>query len=106
MLDVAIASQIFHHFSEERCVELLRRLAGALKPDGRLAIQDFIARAPQPAGEPFPHLFSVLMLVWTHEGEAYALPAYERMLAAAGFGPLEVHDTHGPSTFLIAALAG
>ncbi len=35
----------FHHFSEERCLELMRRLAGALKAGGRLVIHDFISGA-------------------------------------------------------------
>ncbi len=31
---------------QQRCLELMRRLARALKPDGRLVIHDFIAGAP------------------------------------------------------------
>ena len=41
--DLVITSHVYHHFSEERCVQLLKRLAGALKPGARLAIQDFMA---------------------------------------------------------------
>ena len=88
--DLIITSHVYHHFSEERCIELLERLAGALRPGGRLAIQDFMAGDAPPAEDPFPRLFSVLMLVWTREGEAYPVSAYERMLPAAGFAQPQV----------------
>jgi ubiquinone/menaquinone biosynthesis C-methylase UbiE len=105
--DLVIASHVFHHFSEERCVELLERLAKALKPNGRIAIQDFLAAGTAPAEEPFPRLFSVLMLVWTREGEAYPLETYERMLEATGFASPEVHQAPGsPSRFLVAERTG
>jgi ubiquinone/menaquinone biosynthesis C-methylase UbiE len=101
--DLVFASHIFHHFSEERCLELLRRLHDTLKPGGRLAINDFVPSGSRPADEPFPFLFSVIMLTWTREGEAYPLSTYERLLAEAGFGRVEVHPSIGmPSSFMIA----
>lgn len=104
--DLIVASHILHHFSEERCVELLKRLAAVLKPDGRLAINEFVP-GERPADEPFPHLFSVIMLTWTHEGEAYPLETYERLLQASGFAAPEVHTGAGlTSRFLIAAPRG
>ncbi|HEX4099315.1 MAG TPA: methyltransferase [Pseudonocardiaceae bacterium] len=104
--DVIIASHIFHHFSEQRCLELMCRLAEALKPDGRLVIHDFVSGS-RPADDPFPYLFSVVMLAWTREGEAYSLDTYQRLLHEAGFAPPEVHRIQGmPSRFLIAGRAG
>jgi ubiquinone/menaquinone biosynthesis C-methylase UbiE len=105
--DLILASHIFHHFSEPRCGELMRRMAGALKPDGLLAIHEFTSTGQSPADEPFPALFSVIMLAWTREGEAYPLDTYERLLAQTGFGAPEVNESMAmPSRFLIAALAG
>jgi C-methyltransferase len=102
--DLVLASHIFHHFSEQRCRELMQRLAGALKEDGRLAINEFTASGSKPAEEPFPSLFSVIMLAWTREGEAYPLETYERLLADTGLAAPEVHESIGmPSRFLIAA---
>jgi C-methyltransferase len=101
--DLVVASHILHHFSEERCAVLLERLAAVLKPDGRLAINEFVP-GERPAEEPFPHLFSVLMLTWTREGEAYSLETYERLLQAAGLTRPEVHASPGlPTRFLIAS---
>jgi C-methyltransferase len=100
--DLVVASHIFHHFSEERCLELLRRLSSALKPGGRLAINEFSAAAPV-SEEPFPRLFSIIMLVWTQEGEAYPVETYRRWLKASGFSPPAVHQGAGmPSRILIA----
>jgi ubiquinone/menaquinone biosynthesis C-methylase UbiE len=99
--DLIIASHIFHHFSEPKCLELMRRLSEVMKPDGRLVIQDFVSGL-SPAEAPFPYLFSVTMLTWTREGEAYSLDTYRRLLHEAGFTPPEVHAGQGmPSHFLI-----
>ncbi len=88
--DLIIASHVFHHFSEQRCLELLQRLAEVLKTDGRLVIHDFVS-GPQPAQAPFPYLFSVRMLTWTREGQAYSLDTYRKLLQEAGFSEPEVH---------------
>jgi len=104
--DVIIASHIFHHFSEQRCLELMRRLSEALKPNGLLVVQDFISGA-DPVETPFPYLFSVRMLGWTREGEAHSLDTYRRLLDDAGFAPPALHVGQGmPSSFLISERAG
>jgi cyclopropane fatty-acyl-phospholipid synthase-like methyltransferase len=101
--DLIVASHIFHQFSEERCVALLRRLFNALRPGGRVAINDFMPASPRPADEPFALSFSIISLAWSPEGEAYPLDTYRRMVAEAGLVGVEIHPSAGvPSTFLIA----
>jgi ubiquinone/menaquinone biosynthesis C-methylase UbiE len=103
--DLVVASHIFHHFSEQRCLALMRRLGEVLKPDGRLVIQDFVSGL-SPEEAPFPYLFSVRMLTWTREGESHSLDTYERLLREAGFSQPEAHAAEGmPSQFLIAGIA-
>jgi ubiquinone/menaquinone biosynthesis C-methylase UbiE len=103
--DVIIASNVFHHFSEERCLTLLRRLRDVLEPDGRLVVQEFLS-GPPPAEVPFPYLFSVRMLTATREGEAHSLDAYRRLLDGAGFAAPEVHAVQDmPSSVLVAGPA-
>lgn len=103
--DLIIVSHLFHHFSEERCLELLSRFAPALKPDGRLVVHEFISGGT-PTETPFPYLFSVIMLTSTGEGEAYSLETYERLFGDAGFAKPEVHPSQGlPSHFLVAERA-
>ena len=101
--DAVLASRVFHHFSQERCITLLRRLRDVLKPDGRIAIHDFVTHATSPADEPAPHLFSLIMLVWTRGGRSHSIADYERMLAAAGFGEPVVHDLPATPTRLLIA---
>lgn len=104
--DLIIVSHLFHHFSEERCLTLLSRLATSLKPDGRLVIHEFLSGAA-PSETPFPYLFSAIMLTSTGEGEAHSLDTYERLLRESGFTSPEVHASQGlPSHFLIAGRAG
>jgi ubiquinone/menaquinone biosynthesis C-methylase UbiE len=99
--DLIIASHIFHHFSQQRCLELMRRLASTLKPGGRLVIHDFVAGA-RPAEDPFPYLFSIIMLTASRDGEAYSLDTYRQLLQEAGFSPPVVHDSQGmASRFLV-----
>lgn len=100
--DLIVASHVFHHFTEQRCLQLLRRLAGALTSAGRLAIHDITATGHRPANEPFPALFSALMLAWTQHGEAHPLATYQCLLAETGFSAPEVSDSLGlPARFLI-----
>lgn len=102
--DLVIASQIFHHFAYDRCLELMRRLFDALRPGGRLAINDFVVCDADPSSAPMPFLFSALMLCWSHDGEAHSRDTYERLLRDAGFAPPQVQPSVGtPSTFIIAS---
>jgi C-methyltransferase len=105
--DLIVASHFFHHFSEERCRQALGRFAHALNPGGRIAINEFTAVAEDPSEEPFPALFSVVMLAWTSEGESHTVSDYQRWLADAGFATPEVHEGRGmPSRFIIAERRG
>jgi C-methyltransferase len=90
--DVVMITNVLHHFSEARGIELLRRAAAAMTGDGRIVLVGFTVADRPPASDPEPHLFSVLMLTWTFQGEVHSVSAYERMLVAAGFGDAEVHD--------------
>ena len=101
--DLIILSHVLHHFAEERATALLHRCAAHLKPDGRLVIHDFIPNDQAEVTDPVPHLFSVVMLVWTRAGEAHPLSRYQRMLSTAGFALPAVHPlaTQG-SCFLLA----
>lgn len=102
--DVALASHVFHHFSPARCVELLARVRRALKPDGHIAIHDFIV-STSTSQEPAAALFSVIMLVRTSSGRVYSATDYERMLGEAGFTSPELHDIPGLPTRIMVASA-
>lgn len=105
--DLVVVSHLLHHFSASRCGVLLRRLAATLRPGGRLAIHEFVPRGGDPARDPFPRLFSAVMLAWTRGGAAHPLPVYRRLLARAGLSRPRVHPSAAlPGTFLVAENRG
>jgi ubiquinone/menaquinone biosynthesis C-methylase UbiE/heme-degrading monooxygenase HmoA len=89
--DLVLITNVLHHFSQTRATELLRRAAQVLKPDGRLALVGFTVGDEPPMSDPLPYLFSILMLVWTNEGEVHTESGYQRMLADSGFGRPDIH---------------
>lgn len=104
--DAVMITNVLHHFSQQRAVQLLRRAAGVLAEDGRIALVGFTLSDAPPASEAAAHLFSILMLIWTHEGEVHTEGAYVRMLAGAGFTGAEVHPVPGLPLRVIVARPG
>jgi C-methyltransferase len=99
--DVILASHVFHHFDRRQCARLATKIAGALKPGGRLAVQEFVpderrARKRQPL------LFAVTMLVWTRAGDAYSLGDYREWFRAAGLGRISYHPLAMPGDVILA----
>jgi ubiquinone/menaquinone biosynthesis C-methylase UbiE len=89
--DLVLITNVLHHFSTERATQLLARAASVLKPGGRVGIVGFTTTDAPPAEDPAPHLFSVLMLVWTFDGEVHSAQAYHQMLATTGFTGVQTH---------------
>ncbi len=96
--DVIVASNFFHALSEDQSRQLLLRLAAALRPDGRLAIQGPMV-VGSPAEDRFARLLSMLLLTVTPGGEAHAVATYERLFADAGLSVVEAHDLPGMGAF-------
>lgn len=90
--DVALVTNVLHHFSEETATTLLARVADALAPDGKLVVVGFTVGDQPPDRDPAPHLFSLLMLAWTHAGEVHSERAYADMFARIGFAEPAVHS--------------
>jgi C-methyltransferase len=88
--DVVMITNVLHHFSARRSTELIRRAARVTAVDGKIVLVGFTLDDRPPALDPEPHLFSILMLIWTFEGEVHTVPAYRRMLAAGGFSKAQV----------------
>ncbi|WP_197352735.1 methyltransferase [Streptomyces bathyalis] len=90
--DLVLITNVLHHFSDERARELLSRAAAALRPGGKIGIVGFTTSDAPPALDPAPHLFSVLMLVWTSEGEVHSERNYRRMFTDCGLEEPSVHQ--------------
>lgn len=98
--DLVLVSAICHMFSPEQNRDLFRRVCGALAPQGKIIVQDFILEpdktAPQAAA-----LFSLNMLVGTQSGSSYSEPEYADWLRDAGFKDVRRVRLPGPSGLMI-----
>ncbi|MFE0131921.1 methyltransferase [Streptomyces sp. NPDC059037] len=101
--DLVLLNNVLHNFGERRCVELLTRAAEALKPGGRVVVQDFVPGGPDTDPEGVARIFSVLMLIITAEGQVYDGDQMQDMLAAAGLSIVSRHEApHMPTSVLLA----
>jgi 2-polyprenyl-3-methyl-5-hydroxy-6-metoxy-1,4-benzoquinol methylase len=100
--DLVLVTNVTHHFSEEKVTGLLTRLGSVVKPGGRVVIVGFVVGDAPPAQDPAPHLFSVLMLAWTFEGESHSVEMYNRALTTAGLTEAVAHVTDLPFRILVA----
>jgi 2-polyprenyl-3-methyl-5-hydroxy-6-metoxy-1,4-benzoquinol methylase len=60
LYDAALCFNLVHHFDQETDVELLRRIRGALRPGGTLAVLDLITSDEHPDSAAFLGLFFYL----------------------------------------------
>ncbi len=88
--DVALLTNILHHFDPPTCEKLLRRVHAALKPSGRAVTLEFIPN-PDRISPPRPAQFSLIMLSNTPSGDAYTFAELEQMCRNAGFTRSEFH---------------
>ncbi|MFJ4185070.1 methyltransferase [Kitasatospora sp. NPDC089509] len=93
--DVIVLGNFLFQFPVRRCIELVRRLAGRLKPGGRVVIAGFTTGDRPPAQDYHAHLLNLLMLAWTTQGELHSPDMYRKILAAAGLGGVEVAERPG-----------
>jgi ubiquinone/menaquinone biosynthesis C-methylase UbiE len=84
--DVILVPNFLHHFSAQDCVKFLKRAHAALKPDGKIAIVEFVPNADR-ISPPAASGFALVMLATTPEGDAFTLEEYGAMLKEAGFQP-------------------
>jgi O-methyltransferase domain/Dimerisation domain len=92
-LDLVLLFNVVHGGSPEANETLLRRVAGALRPGGTVAVLEQLARDGRPAAETeaaFVHVFS-LNLLHTQGGRLYDRQAVTGWLTGAGFGPPAWH---------------
>jgi hypothetical protein len=82
--DLILLPNFLHHFDEETCVGLLRKVRASLSPSGRVLASEFVPN-PDRVSPPDPAAFSYAMLVTTPRGDAYTETDYARFARAAGF---------------------
>ena len=94
-------TNFLHHFDIPTCTTLLRKVAAAMKPGGKLAILEFVPNddriSPPPAAG-----FALTMLAGTPAGDAYTLAELRRMSEDAGFKNVAVHPMPTPQNLVTA----
>jgi SAM-dependent methyltransferase len=98
--DLALVANLCHLFAEEANLRLVRRLAGALRAGGRVAIVDILPTArgdgPRPAV-----LYALGLVLRTGSGRIYPYSTFRRWLDEAGFEDACRHDLPGPFPFTL-----
>jgi 2-polyprenyl-3-methyl-5-hydroxy-6-metoxy-1,4-benzoquinol methylase len=98
--DVALMTNFLHHFDTETCTTLLKKVAAALKPGGRIAVLEFVPNDDRVT-PPGAATFAMQMLGGTPYGDAYTLAELTAMLKAAGFSTVSGHPLPGPQTVVV-----
>jgi ubiquinone/menaquinone biosynthesis C-methylase UbiE len=96
--DLILLSQIFHAYSSEENLALLRKCRASLNNGGRVAIQEFPINDAR-ISPPNSALFSVNMLVATEKGRCYSPKEMKRWLSETGFHNIVVRNL--PETVVI-----
>ncbi len=89
--DVVLVPNFLHHFGFVACVRFLRRVHGALAPDGIAVTVEFVPN-PDRVSPPFPAMFALSMLAHTAAGDAYTFAELDDMLRQAGFTHNTAHS--------------
>jgi SAM-dependent methyltransferase len=99
--DIVLVTNFLHHFDAATNTKLLKKIAAALKPGGRVAVLEFVPNADR-VSPPMPAGFSLTMLAETAGGDAFTFVELREQLTDAGFHDVEAHALPTPQTLLIA----
>jgi hypothetical protein len=96
-----LLTNFLHHFDHSTCVELLKKVRGALQPGGRAATLEFVPNEDR-VSPPMSAAFSMTMLASTPAGDAYPLSELTAMYNEAGFSGVTAHPIPmSPQTVVI-----
>ncbi|MFZ5816886.1 MAG: methyltransferase [Bacillota bacterium] len=99
--DAALLGRVLHNWGDDRALEILRNIAGALPPGGTVLVLEHLMDAPDPGGRAFAALSNLNMLVMTGEGRERTGAEYEQLLRQAGLTPLGTLRTQGPLALVV-----
>ena len=88
--DVVLLTNFLHHFDATTCTQLLEKVHGALKPEGRAVTLEFVPNDDRVT-PPEQAAFAMTMLASTAAGDAYTFAELKSMAAKAGFRSSEMH---------------
>jgi len=88
-------TNLFHHFSKQDIVTLMKRFHAALAPGGRMYTLEFVPNEDR-VSPPVPAQFAMIMLADTPDGDAYTMADYSAMLDEAGLRKRRAHRGFTP----------
>jgi hypothetical protein len=82
--DLVLLPNFLHHFNEETCVRLLKKVKQSLSAEGKALAIEFVPNEDRVS--PYmPACFAFVMLAHTPSGDAYTASELDTMAVAAGF---------------------
>ncbi len=87
--DIALLTNILHHFDPPTCEALLRKVHDSLNPTGRVVTLEFVPNDDRIS--PASADFALIMLATTPAGDAFTFKELDMMFRNAGFGKSEIH---------------
>lgn len=101
--DCYLLKHIIHDWSDDQCVQILRNIAGAMQPDGRVIVVDAVM--PEST-EPHPVKFmDVNMLAMTEGGCERTEQEFANLFQRGGLKLVKVHHTPSPVCLIEAVKA-
>jgi 2-polyprenyl-3-methyl-5-hydroxy-6-metoxy-1,4-benzoquinol methylase len=82
--DLVLLPNFLHHFDQETCTRLMKKVRASLTPQGCAWAVEFVPNEDR-VSPPFPAIFAFIMLGSTPHGDAYTPSAFVEMGRAAGF---------------------
>lgn len=101
--DLALLANICHTLGAFATQKTIQKLAGTLKPGGRLAIVDFVPD-DQRSKPGWPMIFGVNMLITSPEGDVFTAAEYRGWLHSAGFSKVTLQEIDNEVTAIVAKL--
>lgn len=98
--DVVYLGHILHIEGEQSSRRLLKRVARALSPGGRVVIAEMVPNDAR-TGPPYPLFFALNMLLNTALGDTWTIGEFRQWLRAAGFRRVEVIEVGSHSPVII-----
>ena len=98
--DVVLLTGFLHHFDPATIEKLLKRIHGALAPNGRVVTLEFVPNDDRVT-PPVTAAWAINMLVTTPQGDAYPFSEYDRMFRSAGFSSNELIRVPGPEALIV-----
>lgn len=94
--DVVVAANIFQHFGIPDCIKLARRLYQVTEAGGTLIILDFVISDSNPSiiQNPIVSELSLLMLLFSKEGQARSSSEWTSIVTSAGWNFKEIKSNY------------